>query len=109
LLKTPSRQIGCRYEISLTASFGDPRSDLLILTMSETESTLRSFFTVFWLQSSAHDSNDGVGVLAQQDMPDLMRHDVAKSHRSGVRILGRRFLPTRAINGHDRSARTISV
>jgi hypothetical protein len=45
--RTPSAQIGCRYEISLAASLGDPRSDLLVLAMSKSESTLRSFFPVF--------------------------------------------------------------
>src|SRR5580700_6005845 len=49
--------------------------------MSETESTLFSFLPVFRKQGSTHDSNNGMGVRAQQDMSQFMCHDVGQPSR----------------------------
>src|SRR5712692_239300 len=64
---------------SATTSLVDPTSDLFVLAMCETESTLRSFLPVFGEQRSAHDPNNGVGVRAQQDVSQFMCHHVTET------------------------------
>ena len=70
---------------SATASLPDPRSDLLVLAVGETESALGSFLPVFGQQGPAHDSDDGVGVRAQQHVSQFMGHEVAEACRLGCR------------------------
>jgi len=70
---------------SATASLPDPRSDLLVLAVGETESPLRSFLPVFGQQGPTHNSDDGVGVRAQQHVSQFMGHDIAEACCLGCR------------------------
>jgi len=63
------------------SSLGDPPSNLLILTAGEPERPLRCFHPVFRKQCPTHDSGNGVGVGAQEHMPQFMGHDMAQPRR----------------------------
>ena len=62
----------------MTTSLGNPFTNLVILAASEPERTLRRFHPVFVQERPTHDSDNGVGDGAKEDMSKFVRHDIAQ-------------------------------